>query len=492
MKIYFSDFFDVSPEAIEGYGAFNPSLITDLPLFIDPFLLFNSDKADYRQLHDEIIKYVAFLRDRSEQEGISAGLLKAWFHFPEVKQTWFGYSKEGNRGSGLGQKFASALNANLNTVFSNFGSEEITKGSHLEKLCLIKSGVGRDNISDFTTNLIKGFLLRYTEAFATEHIPPVFLRKHTVDRVEFNYNTRTWMRRTYSLPTLNGDFVLLVPKEILTKDDTWINRSDMIADFTGITQSIPNDQLRAQLNDYLARILPDDANKEEHDEAIAKTILEFPEYIDYFIRRKEDTGDQAKDVSKQKVKETEALFVKQVAELAASLQSHTDFYRSESTSFEESYRRVMFLKQMIENNDGYRFFYVKGKPVKREDDLQLLFRLTWYASDYDVNAEVNNGRGPVDYKVSKGSCDMSLVEFKLASNSKLKQNLKHQVNVYEAANQTDQSIKVILFFSDAELHRLLKVFEELKISEGKTLVTIDARPDKLSASNVRDLFDEQE
>ena len=159
MKIYFSDFFEVSPKELEAYGSFDPSLINDLPLFIDPFLLFNSDKPEYQKLHDDIIQYVAFLRDRSEKEGISKGLIKAWFLFPEVKQTWFGYSKIGNGGSGLGQKFAKSLNENLNTVFTNFGTEEITNGSHLEKLCLIKDGVGRDNISDFTTNLIKKFLL---------------------------------------------------------------------------------------------------------------------------------------------------------------------------------------------------------------------------------------------------------------------------------------------------------------------------------------------
>src|SRR5690625_7867249 len=106
MKIYFSDFFEVSPKELEAYGAFDPSLINDLPLFIDPFLLFNSDKPEYQKLHDDIIQYVAFLRDRSEKEGISKGLIKAWFLFPEVKQTWFGYSKIGNGGSGLGQKFA--------------------------------------------------------------------------------------------------------------------------------------------------------------------------------------------------------------------------------------------------------------------------------------------------------------------------------------------------------------------------------------------------
>jgi hypothetical protein len=31
-----------------------------------------------------------------------------------------------------------------------------------------------------------------------------------------------------------------------------------------------------------------------------------------------------------------------------------------------------------------------------------------------VNREVNNGRGPVDFKVSEGAADTSLVHFKLA------------------------------------------------------------------------------
>jgi len=70
----------------------------------------------------------------------------------------------------------------------------------------------------------------------------------------------------------------------------------------------------------------------------------------------------------------------------------------------------LFLKDVIENKDGYRLFYVKGKPVKKEDDLQILFRLTWFATPSDVNREVNNGRGPVDYKISRGNIDKTLVE----------------------------------------------------------------------------------
>ena len=65
VKIHFSDFFEVSQETLDDYGAFNISLINDLPLFVDPFLLFNSKDSTYRKLHDTIISYVRFLRDIS-------------------------------------------------------------------------------------------------------------------------------------------------------------------------------------------------------------------------------------------------------------------------------------------------------------------------------------------------------------------------------------------------------------------------------------------
>jgi len=42
MATFFSDHFGIDSAVLAKYGAFNVSLITDLPLFIDPFLLFNS------------------------------------------------------------------------------------------------------------------------------------------------------------------------------------------------------------------------------------------------------------------------------------------------------------------------------------------------------------------------------------------------------------------------------------------------------------------
>ncbi|MDA8257290.1 MAG: hypothetical protein M0Z99_16960 [Betaproteobacteria bacterium] len=484
-RIYFTEFFGVDPDTLEDYGAFNISLINDLPLFIDPFLLFDSDDARYTALHEGIITYVKFLRDVSTtNEKIAPGLHEHWFRFPEVRQNWLGFSRQGNGGSGLGRDFADALHRNLHRVFAGFGAETVTRGSHLEKLCLLGNGVGRDHLSDFTTNLIKHFLLEYTQTFARNHIAPVHRRTFHPVKVTFDYQQQRWRRGTYELPVFAGDYVLLTPKNILTKDEAWINRSDLLDRFQDICSALPDEQLRGQVSAYFVRRLSENPTEKERRSAAAATVEQFPNVLDYYIREKEEDAESAHRVSELKVRKTQEQFVENVQALVGGHLAGTEFYEL-GDSFEESLRRVHFLKDVIENKDGYRLFYIDGAPLRREADLQILYRLTWFATTYDVNREVNNGRGPVDFKVSKGSGDKTLVEFKLASNTKLSQNLQHQVTVYEAANNTAKSIKAILFFNDAELLRVQNILRDLKLTERRDVILIDASDNKVSASNVR-------
>jgi len=485
IKIYFSDYFEIDPRVIEQYGAFNISLISDLPLFIDPFLLFNSRKRKYKELHKNIIKYLQFLKGKSIQGNIDKGLLKAWYYFPEVKQNWMGFSISENDGRGLGSDFAKALNENLNNIFKDFGKEKVTKGSHLEKLCLIKEGVGRDNISDFTTNLIKEYLLDYTQAFALKHTKEKFLKEKTVNKVCFNYTTETWENKTYTLPCHNDDYVLLTPKEILTKDNTWINKSDLINDFSSLPDTIPNDQLRSQIDNYFLRQLSKDYTREDEINAIYKTILEFPQIIDYFIKYKEDNGDRATSISSQRVNYSNSLYVQQFGNLIRSLANTTNFYKIKGDTYQEALDRVKYLKDIIENKDGWRIFYPNGKPIKKEEDIKILYRLTWFATQSDVTKEAGGGRGSVDYKIARGSKDKTLVEFKLASNPQLKRNLKNQVEIYKKAHDTEKAIKVIIYFSKQELIKIQKILKDLNMHNNENIVLIDARKDnKASASKV--------
>jgi hypothetical protein len=281
-EIYFTDFFEVAPQVLEEYGAFNISLINDLQLFIDPFLLFNSEEAKYKRLHEQMIDYLRFLRDKSVSGRIEEGLLQSWFTFSEVKQNWLGFSASGNSGSGLGLQFARALNRNLTAFFTDFGHERVTEGSHLEKLTLIESGVGRDDVSDFTTNLIKNFLLDYTQAFAQRHIRTELRRRIAVEKVRFNYSTQVWESKSFDLPWDGEDYVLLTPKNILTKDENWINRNGLVRDYNDIVQSVEDSQLRAQINnetlaEYYIRthdhLVPDEVEIWEYEEDAGEVII---------------------------------------------------------------------------------------------------------------------------------------------------------------------------------------------------------------------------
>jgi len=103
--------------------------------------------------------------------------------------------------------------------------------------------------------------------------------------------------------------------------------------------------------------------------------------------------------------------------------------------------------------------------------------LTWFATPSDVSREVNDGRGPVDFKISRGSFDKSLVEFKLAKNSQLRRNLEKQAEIYQKASDARSALKVILFFSEEEYEKILKILRDLKFENNPNVILIDANPD---------------
>ncbi len=481
MATFFSDYFGIDPQVIEDYGAFDVSIINDLPLFIDPFLLFNSEKDDYQALHNDIIAYLVFLRDKAQHSKATDHLLGLWYCFPEVKQNWLGFSVSGNGGSGLGIKFARALHGNLHRVFHEFGAEKITEGSHLEKVCLIADGVGRDNISDFTANLIKGYLCRYTETFAQKHLGEKQTRLVAVRGVRFNYKTGSWESARYRLPWVNGDYVILTPKDMLTRDENWISRGDLFSRFEEIPAAISDGHLREQVSSYFRSVLvkPKDRepSRKERGEAADLTLLKFPELLDYYIRLKEERGEDAESISSEKVAATERFFIHQLRAFQAALQEQTQFYSIGKDTYDEAHARLAYLKDVIENKGGHRIFYDGKNTIDRESDLQVLYRLVWFGTPSDISREVNDGRGPVDFKAARGRKDKTLIEMKLARNSKLERNLEKQVPIYQAASDAKRAIKAIIFFTAEEQRRVEGILEKLGVLGHKDIVLIDARND---------------
>ena len=478
-RIYFSDYFGVAEDDLAEYGAFNVCLISDLPAFIDPFLIFQSEKPEYHGLHDSMIRYLTFLRDRTEVARRSKGLRKEWFIFPEVKQNWLGFTFLGNEGKGPGERFAQSLIANL----SVFVEERDTL--HVEQIRLVDDGVGRDGVSDFTTNLIKKYLLEYTQEFTRRLVSPTRRRVLRVNRVDFDYRTESWRPGTYDLPYFEPkqDFVLLTPTDILSRDDTWINRRDLVRRFDRIVDSCENENLRAKINEYFKKKLTEAKGEDARLRAISATMLQFPQLYELYIKVKEREAQAAEAQNRDDVDYLKTMFVAQVRGVIDDLQRQTDFYTHIPDSYSEALKRVLAFKYYVENQDGYRVLNRKGKPFSDESEVQLFFGLIWYGTTFDINREPNNGRGPVDFKVSYGRGDKALVEFKLASNTQLSRNLANQVRIYEKANQTEKSIKAILFYTAEQEGRAKEILRKLKIDNDPSIVLIDARRDnKPSAS----------
>jgi hypothetical protein len=247
--------------------------------------------------------------------------------------------------------------------------------------------------------------------------------------------------------------------------------------------SIPDLNLRASINNYFRGRLSIKPTAKERTKAALDTIREFPVLIDYYIKWKEETGDEAESTSSLKVERTGSKFIDQLRTILDDIEAKSDFYSRPWTSYDEALERAKAFKYYIEHQDGYKLLNKSGLPLSSESDVQIFFGLIWCKTDFDINREPNNGRGPVDFKVSFGSNDKSLIEFKLASNSQLKRNLQKQVPIYETANKTDKSVKVIVCYNAVDVRRVDNILSDLKMLNNESIVVIDARRDnKPSAS----------
>ena len=198
-----------------------PRVGVDVPVGIDPFLLFKSRDPELRDLHDKIITVF-----RSGVDSIKAGRAedaRAIFQFPEVAEIGLGYTRKGKRGSGVGNFLSNLI---LNTLRDS--PTMLDRGvRHVEELQLISMGIGPDRVSDIAGGLIKSYLIEYTQKqCATWGIP---LTRGAPVKHLFDYETWSWMDGYFDLPIspLDGSPILLVPRRIV-RALPWINYDDFV------------------------------------------------------------------------------------------------------------------------------------------------------------------------------------------------------------------------------------------------------------------------
>jgi hypothetical protein len=357
--------------------------------------------------------------------------------------------------------FAKSLRGSLDSILADLSGEGITKSSHFEKVALFSKGIGKDRISDFTTNLIKNHLLEYSQEFALKHLYRGERATFEVPRAEFDFSRKRWVSKKYELPKHRGQYLLLTPMEILTGGDTWINRSDMVRKLWDLVPSVGNEELRARINEYIERELQGRFTRRQEQAVKLNAMAEFTEMYDYYIKAKEDNASEAFDESRRYVRQVQQMHIHQIRSIIADLESTTRFYTANPAGFETSRSRVLALKAYIEQGGGHHNFTNDGEPLN-EPELGLITSILW--------STINGSEKP--YRLHWHEPDLV---FKRGNNSRLADVLDKHLASLRDTPEPPKSLIVIVNYTQAEDAKTAKLIRDFEILGDPTVVTIDAR-----------------
>ena len=144
---------------------------------------------------------------------------------------------------------------------------------------------------------------------------------------------------------------------------------------------------------------------------------------------------------------------------------------------------MAYFKQWVENNKGWEVIQDVSSRNK-EKILQRIIHLSGLCyienNNLDMSCEPDEGRGPVDFKISRGQ-DKTLIEVKLSSNSQYLHGYEVQVEEYGKAECTDKLVYVLVDLGNPVKVKNLKNLHQQNIEQDKKvpeLIMIDSTKKK--------------
>ncbi|WP_082792038.1 hypothetical protein [Sulfurovum riftiae] len=191
----------------------------DLPLYVDPFLLWKSPSQQDNALHTTIINSFNHLnyliKKKREDEAVSLLV-----DISECHEVGLGVSQT-RRGTKISKKQAKDILNLFQDIpeYSQFGF------THFEIIQLYISGISKDRISDIACNYLKSFLIDYTIGQCEIHNIPI--EGVILDSI-YNYKTNKLdINQKVYLPVnpKTKEPIIFTPKRWL-RFNTWINYED--------------------------------------------------------------------------------------------------------------------------------------------------------------------------------------------------------------------------------------------------------------------------
>lgn len=201
-----------------------PFLDEDIPLYIDPFLLWKSPSMQDNALHTAItnsFNNLGYLMKKSKDKDALDILIRG----SECNEVGLGVSKT-KKGARIGEK--SALN--ILSLFKDIPQINKRGFVHFEEIQLFVDQISKDRISDISANFLKSFLIDYTMEQSEKHSIP--MAKTMVENL-YDYKSNQFISEDGIYLPINpvtNEPVLLVPKRWL-RFMPWISYEDYFSGY---------------------------------------------------------------------------------------------------------------------------------------------------------------------------------------------------------------------------------------------------------------------
>lgn len=191
----------------------------DIPLYIDPFLLWKSPSQQDQALHTTIINsfnYLNFLLKKGKKNEAIVNLI----NLSECSEVGLGVSKS-RKGLKIGENQA----AEILSLFENINEYSQFGFTHFEVIQLYIQGISKDRISDIACNFIKSFLIDYTIQQCEEYKIPVegVILDHLYNSKTQTFDSNIKLRLPVNPKT--HEPIIFTPKRWL-RFSPWINFED--------------------------------------------------------------------------------------------------------------------------------------------------------------------------------------------------------------------------------------------------------------------------
>lgn len=200
-----------------------PFLDEDIPLYVDPFLLWKSPSQMDNGLHDSIIQnfnQLGYMVNHGKEKEATELLIG----LSECEAVGLGTSKT-RKGNRIGEKVAN----DILKLFGDIPQLKTNGFTHIEEVQLLVGQIAKDRISDIACNLISSFLIDYTKQRCEECKIP--MEQVTIESV-YDSKSHTLKAETVFLPVNPNTKqpILLVPKRWL-RFSSWIGMEDYFSNY---------------------------------------------------------------------------------------------------------------------------------------------------------------------------------------------------------------------------------------------------------------------